>query len=171
MLSLNVVRRMGPSRMDRGNTHFAPAKTVKYKVFAYITHKQRLLIFSHPLVPDAGMQVPAGTLNEGEHPEVAVLREAFEETGLTTLTLASFLGEQVRDMSDFERNEIHHRRFYHLRCDEEPPLRWRHNELFHTDDPSAPPITFEFFWAPLPNEVPHLIADHGIMLPQLLKVL
>jgi hypothetical protein len=31
------------------------------------------------------------------------------------------------------------------------------------------PIIFEFFWAPLPHDVPPLIADHGKMLPQLLQ--
>lgn len=117
-------------------------KSVKHKVFAYITHNQHLLVFSHPFAPEAGIQVPAGTINEGEHPEKAVLREAFEETGLTDLTLDSFLGEQERDMSDFGRNEIHHRRFYHLHCHREPPLTWRHEEHHHTDDPSLPPITF-----------------------------
>lgn len=144
---------------------------VKQKVFAYITHKQRLLVFSHPFAPEAGIQVPAGTINAGEQPEVAVLREAFEETGLTGLTLAGFLGEQKRDMSDFGRNEIHHRRFYHLHCKQEPPSQWRHEELFPSDDPSSTPIPFDFFWVALPHEVPQLIADHGIMLPQLLKLL
>jgi len=33
------------------------------------------------------------------------------------------------------------------------------------------PIMFEFFWAPLPDGVPPLIADHDGMLPQLLDVL
>jgi 8-oxo-dGTP diphosphatase len=148
------------------------AQLVKYKVFAYITHNQRLLVFSHPFAPEAGIQVPAGTINQGEHPECAVLREAFEETGLSNLSLDRFLGEQKRDMSDFGRYEIHHRRFYHLRCHGEPPLRWRHEEEhYHTDNSSLPPITFELFWAALPDEVPPLIADHGAMIPELLKVL
>jgi hypothetical protein len=33
------------------------------------------------------------------------------------------------------------------------------------------PILFEFFWAPLPHAVPPLIADHGMLLPQLLDIL
>jgi len=142
-----------------------------HKVFAYITHNQHLLVFSQPFAPEAGIQVPAGTINKHEPPEIAVLREAFEETGLTALTLDCFLGEQKRDMSDFGRDELHHRRFYHLRCHEEPPLTWQHEELYHSYDPPRMPIIFEFFWAPLPHAVPPLIADHGIMLPQLFKVL
>ena len=144
-------------------------RLVKQKVFAYITHNDHLLVFNHPFAPEAGIQVPAGTIEEGEHPEAAVLREAFEETGLADLTLDCFLGEQKRDMSDFGRDEIHYRRFYHLRCRKTPPRTWRHEELYHSSGSAQMPISFEFFWAPLPNGVPHLVADHGIMMPQLLK--
>jgi 8-oxo-dGTP pyrophosphatase MutT (NUDIX family) len=141
-------------------------KRITRKAFAYITYRQKLLVFSHPYAPEAGIQVPAGTIEEGEAPEQAVLREAFEETGLTGLVLDGFLGEQKRDLADFGREEIHHRFFYHLRCREQPPTRWRHRELFPSDG-SAPPV-FEFFWAALPDGVPALIADHGLMLPRLI---
>ena len=146
-------------------------RLVKQKVFAYITHNQHLLVFNHPFASEAGIQVPAGTIEEGEHPETAVLREAFEETGLSNLTLDCFLGEQKRAMSDFGRDEIHQRRFYHLICHKAPSLTWRHEELYHASGTSQMPIVFEFFWVPLPDGIPHLIADHGVMLPQLLKVL
>src|SRR6266568_1771648 len=90
-------------------------KKIKQKVYAYITHQQRLLVFSHPFAPEAGIQVAGGTLEEDEVPEEGVMREAFEETGLSDLTLVSYLGDQMRDMSDFAKNEIQHRHFYHLR--------------------------------------------------------
>ena len=57
-------------------------KQIKYKVFAYIINHHRLLVFSHPFFPEAGIQVPAGTIKVNERPEAAVLREAFEETSL-----------------------------------------------------------------------------------------
>ena len=66
--------------------------TVKHKVFAYITWGDRLLVFSHPYAPEAGNQVLAGTMEEGEEPEEAIMREAFEETGLNGLQLRAFLG-------------------------------------------------------------------------------
>ena len=96
-------------------------RKVKYEVMAYITHHHYLLVFRHPDTPEAGIQVPAGTVEEQEQAEDAVLREAYEETGLTNLTLNCFLGEQERDMSDFGRDGVHHRRFYHLRCHGYPP--------------------------------------------------
>jgi 8-oxo-dGTP diphosphatase len=144
-------------------------KEIKDKVFAYITNRKRLLVFIHPFAPEAGIQVPAGTIKSNERPEAAVLREAFEETGLPDLVLVSFLGEHERDMSDFGRDEIHHRYFYHLRCEGNPPATWRHEERDSPDDPKEVPIIFEFYWAPLPHDVPPLIADHGQMIPQLLK--
>ena len=145
-------------------------KPVKHKVFAYITHGNKLLVFRHPFAPEAGIQVPAGTLEPGESPEDGVMREACEETGLSELVLDGFLGEQERDMADFERDEIHHRHFYHLRYNGPLVALWRRQELHPADDPAARPI-FEFFWASLPDAVPPLIADHGIMLPRLVKKL
>jgi ADP-ribose pyrophosphatase YjhB (NUDIX family) len=130
-----------------------------------------LLVFRHPDAPEAGIQVPAGTVEANERLENAVLREAFEETGLDNLMLVCLLGEQERDMSDFGSDEIHHRHFYHLRCQGYPPATWQHEERSPSDNPAQTPILFEFFWAALPHAVPVLIADHGIMLPQLFAVL
>ncbi len=144
---------------------------VKHKAFAYITWQHNLLVFRHPYAPEAGTQVPAGTIEEHERAEDAVLREAVEETGLANLTLDCFLGEHVRDMADFGLDEIHHRHVYHLRCLEHPPATWRHEERYPSNDPAKIPIVFEFFWVQLPHGVPPLIADHRIMLPQLFHVL
>src|SRR5256885_17115237 len=96
------------------------------KALAYITHSERLLIFSHPHVPSAGLQVPAGSMLYGEPPQVAVLREAREETGLDDLRVVRFLGETRRNRADVGKPEIHHRFFFHLFCESEPPERWRH---------------------------------------------
>jgi 8-oxo-dGTP pyrophosphatase MutT (NUDIX family) len=142
---------------------------LKRKAFAYITHHNRLLVFSHPYAPEAGIQVPAGTMKDDETPEEAVMREAREETGLSDLELVGFLGEQLRDMSDFGRDEVHQRYFYHLRCMGQPPETWRHGE-FDAADGTGPHV-FEFWWATLPDGVPELIADHGVMIPKLCEEL
>ncbi len=139
------------------------------KAFAYITHGNRLLIFSHPLAPQAGLQVPAGTMLDCEQPVEAVAREAREETGLTDLRVVRFLGETRRDRADVRRAEIHHRFFFHLACDREPPERWQNYEPDPSDG-TEPPL-FEFYWVPLPDGVPALIAGHGEMLPTLFKTL
>jgi len=43
-------------------------RVITEKVVAYITQGDRPLVFSHPLCPEAGVQVPAGTIEEGEAP-------------------------------------------------------------------------------------------------------
>lgn len=137
------------------------------KAFAYITHGDRLLVFRHVEVPEAGIQVPAGTMKDGEDPAAAVLREAWEETGLTGLVMTGFLGEERRDRSDVGLDEIHHRFFYHLRYPDDPPETWRHAEEDPSDG-SPGPIWFEFSWARLPDEIPTLHDGHEAFLPQLI---
>jgi 8-oxo-dGTP pyrophosphatase MutT (NUDIX family) len=160
----------------------APAETasgapvVRRKAFAYVTHRDAagewLLIFSHPNAPAAGLQVPAGTLDDGEDPEAGALREAHEETGLTDLEVVAFLGEHLRDMRDVGRNELHHRFFFHLRCTGEPPERWYVREDYPSDQMAAGKVTdrplFECFWVRLPDGVPPLTTDHGHFLPRLI---
>lgn len=52
----------------------------------------RVLVFDHVDV-DAGTQVPAGGIHEGESPEDAVRRELFEEAGIDDAVLVRKLGE------------------------------------------------------------------------------
>ncbi len=138
------------------------------KVVAYITHRRRLLVFTHRDFPEAGVQVPAGTVEPGEDGATAVLREAREETGLADLALARYLGERWRDLAHVGRNEVAHRRFYHLRCLGEPPEAWLAMEE-HPSEGDPEPIAFECTWAPLPDGVPELAADQGALLPALLS--
>ena len=77
------------------------------KVIAYITCGDKLLVFSHPRYPEAGIQVPAGTVEEGEPLEEAVLREAREETGLKGLRTQSYLGVREYDLSAFDLYGVH----------------------------------------------------------------
>ena len=142
---------------------------LKRKAFAYITWEHALLVFRHVDFPEAGIQVPAGSIEPGESAEAAALRETFEETGLADFMLVAPLGEQVYDMTPFGKDEIHHRTFFHLRCAEAPQRTWRHLEQARSD--GGEPIAFEFFWAPLPGGVPPLIAGHNALLPALLRAL
>ena len=63
------------------------------KVTAFITRESAdghdLLLFKHPY---AGIQIPAGTVEDDETPEEAVLREVSEETRLTSLSVGQYLG-------------------------------------------------------------------------------
>ena len=141
------------------------------KVMTYITHCNRLLVFRQPDFPEAGIQVPGGSVEPGEALETAALREAREETGLDGLRLVRLLGVCDFDGRSRGRDEIYRRAFFHLRCEgAEPPETWRHAELTPSDGSPAP-IIFELFWAPLPDGVPDLIAGMGAMLPELISAI
>ncbi len=144
----------------------------KQKVLIYITRGSRLLVFTHPDAPEAGIQVPGGTVEPGEMVEDAALREAIEETGLAGLRLNTYLGELERDMSDFGLEEIHHRYYFHVWCDEDAPESWEHGE-FTPDNASTrtQTIVFDFHWVDLLDDMPHLIADHSAYLPALVAYL
>ena len=135
---------------------------MKRKVVAYITHGDRLLMFTHPLSPEAGIQVPAGTIENDERAEDAALREAIEETGLTNLTLIQHLGTYRYDMRRF-KPEIHERHVYHLEATGELPESWRHFESDVDENPNAEPIPLDFYWVPL-NSTIDLIAGQGDLL-------
>ena len=140
----------------------------RQRAYAYITSRNRLLVFAHTDLPEAGVQVPAGTVQPEEEPAAAVMREAEEETGLANLEFIGCLGNLERDMTEFGTSEIQEAWFYHLRCPGEPPESWRHNE---TSRGTVGPVRFDFFWATLPDGVPELIALNGAMLDELNKTM
>jgi 8-oxo-dGTP pyrophosphatase MutT (NUDIX family) len=143
---------------------------VRRKAFAYITSSTRLLVFTHPNHAEAGIQVPAGTVEQGETPDAAVLREAAEETGLSGLRLNRWIGREVFDAHPYGRDEFHDRWFFHLTCDEPPPERWRHGESAAANG-SHDVIPFEFFWVDLFGNMPALIAGHDRFIGQLKRSL
>jgi 8-oxo-dGTP pyrophosphatase MutT (NUDIX family) len=63
------------------------------KVTAFVTRSSPtgfvLLLFEHPT---AGIQIPAGTVNHGETPAAAAIREVAEETGLRDVNIVQYLG-------------------------------------------------------------------------------
>lgn len=99
------------------------------KVVAYVVHKSRLLVFTHDdiALELAGVQVPAGTIEPGEAPAAAAVREVLEETGLSTRVVADLGGERY-DVRP-SRAEVHERHFFQLELlDPDPPERWAAGE-------------------------------------------
>jgi 8-oxo-dGTP diphosphatase len=144
---------------------------IVHKVAAYITCDRQLLVFSHPEFPEAGIQIPAGTVAEGENFEDAVLREAFEETGLSGLRIQSTLGTCIYDMRPLTGKNVDiHRHFYHLSIP--GPVertKWRHWER-NPSEGSTEPIMFELYWVNFPEDVPELSGGLGDMLHKLMTV-
>jgi 8-oxo-dGTP pyrophosphatase MutT (NUDIX family) len=138
--------------------------TITDKVIAYVTRRGHLLVFRHPAYPEAGIQVPAGTVDPGESPQAAVLREAREETGLSALRITRFLGVREYDLSAFGRDEVHRRHFFHVEVLEEVRSGWRHWE---TSPSEGEPVEFEFYWVRLPDLASELSGGQGELLSEL----
>ncbi|MEL7532568.1 MAG: NUDIX domain-containing protein [Bacteroidota bacterium] len=100
----------------------------KEKVLAYILRQfgenREILVFRHTDFPEAGLQVPAGTVEVGEEKHVAMLREVKEESGLSTFDKVQFLGS-TRFVAE-AKQEIHHRHYYQLDFSLESPARFEH---------------------------------------------
>jgi 8-oxo-dGTP diphosphatase len=131
-----------------------------HKVVAYVVAADKLLVLVHPHHPEAGLQVPAGTIETGESADMAVLRELGEETGLIDFGKPECLGDASFDMTAFGRCEIHHRHFFRVPFNGNTPARWQHTE---TSDGNAQPELFELFWVSLSSH-PDLIAEQGAFL-------
>ena len=135
---------------------------VREKVYAYITQGKQLLVFRHVDFPDAGIQVPGGSVQPGEPLREAVLREAFEETGLDDLRIVAELGDTWPVMDGSARaSEAHHRHFFHLRSGAPLPATWRHEE--RNPDGGGPSFLFEFSWMPIADAQTMLIAEMGAL--------
>lgn len=94
----------------------------------------KLLLFRHPL---AGTQLVKGTIEEGESPAQAALRELAEESGIHDAVVAADLGCWRAD----DRDQVWS--FHLCRPGRALPEHWAHQTL---DDHGH---VFEFFWASL----------------------
>jgi 8-oxo-dGTP pyrophosphatase MutT (NUDIX family) len=130
--------------------HQKKLPAMKHKALAYITRRDQtntyLLVFDHRDFPEAGTQVPAGTVETGESPETAVLREIKEESGLDL--------QQVRLIrklatAEFMPSETV-RHIFHLIASEELPAEWTHVVRSTGDDDG---LGFVYRWIRLPAQV------------------
>jgi 8-oxo-dGTP diphosphatase len=144
---------------------------------AYITRGNRLPVFRHVDHAEAGIQVPGGSIEDGESPKEAVLREAHEETGLEGLQVRAFLGRHDLDLARYGKPRcgeagIVRMFYYHLAFEGDTPERWIHSEMDPSDGTPNPdgiraPIPFELYWVRFPDEVPELIGEQGFYLHKL----
>lgn len=122
------------------------APTVRLKAVVYCVRGDELLVFTQPhALMESGVQVPAGTVREGEPPLDAARRELSEETGRGDLVVERLLGVARYDQRPY-RDEIHERHFFLARASGSTPDRWSGAEAH---DGLAPETAFDFFWIPL----------------------
>jgi 8-oxo-dGTP pyrophosphatase MutT (NUDIX family) len=122
-------------------------KSLKKKVVVYAVSNEKLLVFRHTdfSYEEVGLQVPSGTVKEGEDLEASALRELIEETGFNDFKIVGYLGSHNYDIAPY-RDEIHERHYYVAVPTKELPERWNSEE---THDGIGEPTRFECFWIPL----------------------
>jgi ADP-ribose pyrophosphatase YjhB (NUDIX family) len=90
------------------------------KVTSFVTrlgaHGPEVCVFAHPL---SGVQLPAGTLEQGEEPADGARREAYEETGLGELTLVRHIAAVPARMPGAGLRHL-----FHLTTDQPTPDEW-----------------------------------------------
>lgn len=123
------------------------SKTTEQKVIVYCVKGDKLLVFRHLdfSYEEVGIQVPAGSVCDGETKQEAALRELKEETGRDDFEIVSMLGTAIYNMTPY-RAEIQERHFFLAKPTADLPERWQSQE---EHDGTQVPTKFEFFWIPL----------------------
>ncbi len=138
----------------------------KQKVQCYITREHhgssQVLVFEHVDHPTAGIQVPAGSIEPGETPEEAALREAWEETGVGELRVQLCLG--TFHWWYAERGEDQERHVFHLTTSQPLPERWQHTVSAGAGDKG---LRFVLYWLDLANAAQVLSGNQGDYLEHL----
>lgn len=117
------------------------------KAYAYVTREtvgaSAVLAFRHRDDPEAGIQVPRGTVDHGEDPATTVVREVCEECGLCDARLIGLIARDIEAQPD-DPGLTWERFFFHLVAPGAPD-EWEHAVTGAGDDNG---LVFSFFWLP-----------------------
>ncbi|WP_279620723.1 NUDIX domain-containing protein [Priestia megaterium] len=140
-------------------------KTMITKVMAYITrfngHHTELLVYKHKDYPEAGVQVPAGTVEEGETIEEALYREIKEESGLMEFLSVTKLKTYVYHHEG--KSQYHERHVFHLEIKGKTAERWEYKVNSKGEDAG---LIFSYYWAPI-QAIPKLAVNQDDCINQL----
>ncbi|ANU24003.1 NUDIX hydrolase [Planococcus donghaensis] len=131
----------------------------KRKVFAYITRgdeeNRELLVFEYKGEPEVGLQVPGGTIEDGELLIDALYREVKEETGLPRDVL-DFVGK-IHKYTYYpeHQDKAYERNIFQFEYTGEPVEQFEHVIKSHGRDNG---MTLLFRWESL-NDLPRLAAE------------
>jgi len=123
----------------------SPSDPVLKACACMVDSRGRLLVFRHP--EDGNMQLPKGTIEPGESPEVAVRRELLEESGIDYAGPLQSLGTLDRECeAGVEGNTHRHPQLWHLflmRAEGRLPETFLHTA---TGSPEEEGLVFLFRW-------------------------
>jgi 8-oxo-dGTP diphosphatase len=139
--------------------------TTLMKVVAYVTRlrgsQHELLVFEHRDHPEAGLQVPAGTIDPGEPPEAAAARELAEETGVHAKASSRI---DVYEWQNPTTGHWHRRHVYHFDAPANLPDRWEHVVTAGEEDRG---LVFICHWLEIDQAAERLCSDQGHSLRRL----
>lgn len=95
----------------------------RQRVVVYVEREGELLVFDHRDHPEAGTQVPAGGVLDGEAPVEAAVREVREETGIELRTQPVELGTHEH-LDGLGRPAVSH--FFRVEAPGGLPGSWEH---------------------------------------------
>ena len=135
------------------------------KAYAYITRQAgadiEVLIFAHRDFPEAGWQLPGGTMDPGETPKQAVLREVWEEAGLADLDEIRLLGAEEYFL--VEKQEWQHRHFFQLQRDHPIADSFSHVVSDGEEDKG---LVYNYEWVKV-DDLPELAVDQGVFVGEI----
>lgn len=139
------------------------------KVVTYIIRnnndKKEILVFEHDKEwSEAGIQVPAGSVDPDENIESAAVREAQEESGLGKLKIIKKVDEYL--MFRNTHNQFNRRHVYQLEVlDEKVNEKWSH---IVSGDGIDRGMNFTYYWIPLEKAESSLTGSMGCSIRKLL---
>lgn len=154
-----------PQQQGGGKGGTGLALPVRQKVLAYLVRfsqgRTEVAVFDHVDAPEAGAQVPAGSIEAGESPEQACLREVAEESGVSNGRILRSVG--VYDYAHATRGELHRRHVFLVAAPPGVPDAWIHRVSGPGDDRG---LAFRFFWLEPGEAVVRLAGHQGAYLEQ-----
>ncbi|AIF65498.1 hypothetical protein GZ22_01690 [Terribacillus saccharophilus] len=128
------------------------------KVLAYIisirNNTYQLLVHEHKDIPEAGLQVPGGTVDPEEDSATALQREIYEESGLRDLPASELVASAPFLHPD--KQELQLRHFYLIQTKQQLPNTWDHHVFGNGADNG---LVFRYTWYDLASIPPLAVSQ------------